>query len=45
MLKKKIILTGGTGRFGRILKRNYNKSKFNILFPSSKTLDILNPLI
>ena len=42
MLKKKIILTGGTGRFGRILKRNYNKSKFNILFPSSKTLDILN---
>lgn len=42
MFKKKIIFTGGTGRFGTTLKKRYNKSKFNILFPSSKILNILN---
>ena len=39
-MKKKIIVTGGSGRFGRILKRYKQK---NILsFPSKKELDILN---
>ena len=42
MSKKKIIITGGNGRFATILK----KSKFGqkILFPSKKELDILNIL-
>ena len=38
---KKIIITGGTGRFGSILKEYKNKHK--IFFPSKKELDILNP--
>ena len=42
ILKKKIIFTGGTGRFGTILKKNYDKSKFDIIFPTSKSLNILN---
>ena len=42
MLKKKVVFTGGTGRFGTILKQRYNKSKFHILFPSKKILNILD---
>ena len=42
MIKKKIVFTGGTGRFGRILKKEYDKSIFNILFPSKKILNILD---
>jgi len=42
MLKKKIVFTGGTGRFGIIFKKKYNKKKFNILFPSKENLNILN---
>ena len=37
---KKIIITGGTGRFGTILKKN--KTKHKLFFPTKKQLDILN---
>ena len=37
--KKKIVVTGGTGRFGKVLK-NYNTKK-TYLFPSKKELNIL----
>ncbi len=37
---KKIIITGGTGRFGQTLK-NY-KSKYKLFFPGKKKLNILN---
>lgn len=37
--KKKIIVTGGTGRFGKIMKNYVNK---NFLFPNKKELDILS---
>ena len=37
---KKIVITGGDGRFAQILKRD-NK-KFNILYPSKKELNVLN---
>ena len=39
-MKKKIIITGGTGRFGETLKKY--KSKNILLFPNKKELDILN---
>ena len=39
---KKIVFTGGTGRFGKILKKTYDKTKSNIYFPSSKILNILD---
>lgn len=42
MFKKKIVFTGGTGRFGIILKKEYDKLKYNILFPSKKILNILD---
>ena len=38
--KKKIVITGGTGRFGALLKQKKNSSK--LFFPSKKELDILN---
>jgi len=38
--KKKIVVTGGTGRFAKVLK-NYNTKKI-YLFPSKKELNILN---
>ena len=34
MLKKKIVFTGGTGRFGIIFKKKYNKKKFTHLLKS-----------
>ncbi len=37
-MKKKIVFTGGSGRFGSIIKSV--KSKYNLLFPSKKELDI-----
>ena len=37
---KKIIITGGTGRFGTVLKKF--RSKYKILFPTKKQLDILD---
>ena len=40
MLKKsKIVVTGGSGRFGKILRKNCNS---NYLFPDKKELNILN---
>ena len=40
-MKKKIIVTGGTGRFGNCLKNI--KTKHSILFPKKKIFNILNP--
>ena len=40
--KKKIVITGGSGRFGNIIKKTFNKTKFNIFFPSKTNLNILN---
>ena len=37
---KKIIITGGTGRFGQILKTY--KSNYQLFFPTKKQFDILN---
>jgi len=39
-MKKRILVTGGTGRFGSILKRL--KTNYELLFPSKITLDITN---
>ena len=39
---KKIIFTGGSGKFGRIFKKFYS-NKTNIYYPSSNTFDITNP--
>jgi dTDP-4-dehydrorhamnose reductase len=39
-MKKKILVTGGTGRFGSILKGL--KTNYEMLFPSKTTLDITN---
>lgn len=40
MKKKIIVITGGTGRFGKVLKKIDNKNK--LYFPSRTQLDILN---
>jgi len=42
-MKKIIVFTGGTGRFGQVVKENYNRSKIKIYFPSSRLLNILSP--
>ena len=39
-MKKKIVITGGEGRFAQVLKRD-NK-KLDILYPSKKELNILS---
>jgi len=39
-MKKKILVTGGTGRFGIVLKKL--KTNYEILYPNKKTLDITN---
>ena len=39
-MKKKIVVTGGSGRFGQSLK-NF-KTNHQMLFPTKKELDILN---
>mgnify|MGYP001166783086 CR=1 FL=1 len=39
-MRKKIIITGGSGRFGNVLKKI--RSQHKILFPTKKELDILN---
>ena len=38
---KKIVITGGSGRFGQILKKY--KTRHKLYFPSKKQLNILNP--
>ena len=40
LYKNKIVITGGTGRFGKELKKI--KNKYNLIFPNKKKLDILN---
>ena len=40
MKQKKIIMTGGTGRFASVFKKINNKK--NIFFPSKKTLNLTN---
>ena len=40
MKQKKIIMTGGSGRFGKVFKKF--KSSKNIFFPSKKTLNLTN---
>ena len=40
LYKNKIIITGGTGRFGKELKKI--KNKYRLIFPSKKKLNILN---
>ena len=39
---KKIVVTGGTGRFGNLLK-NF-ETKYKIFFPNKSQLNILNPI-
>jgi len=39
-MNKKIVVTGGTGRFGEVLKKI--KTKHNILYPNKKELNITN---
>ena len=38
---KKIIFTGGSGRFGKVFKK-FNSNKKNIYYPSSSIFDITN---
>ena len=40
-MKKKIVVTGGSGRFGSSLKNTVTKHK--IFFPEKKKFNILNP--
>ena len=40
LYKNKIVITGGTGRFGQELKKI--KNKYNLIFPEKNKLDILN---
>ena len=40
LYKNKIVITGGTGRFGKVLKKT--KNKYNLIFPAKKKLDILD---
>ena len=39
-MKKRILITGGTGRFGTVLKKI--KTNYEMFFPSRVTLDITN---
>ena len=39
-MKKKIVVTGGTGRFAKVLKKI--KSNYNFFYPSKKKLNIMN---
>jgi dTDP-4-dehydrorhamnose reductase len=39
-MKKKIVFTGGSGRFGSIIKTV--KSKYKLLFPTKRELNITN---
>ena len=37
---KKIVITGGSGRFGSVLKKY--KFRYKVFFPNKKDLNILN---
>ncbi len=39
-MNRKIVVTGGSGRFGQILKKT--KNKYKLFYPSKKQLDITN---
>ena len=41
MKKKKIVITGGSGRFGKIINRDFDKTKYSIYFPTKSKLNIL----
>ena len=40
LYKQKIVVTGGSGRFGTELKKV--KNKYNLLYPSKTKLNVLN---
>ena len=40
LYKKKIVVTGGSGRFGSELKKV--KSKYNLLYPKKSKLNVLS---
>ena len=40
LYKNKIVITGGSGRFGSKLKKI--KNKFKLIFPNKRELNILN---
>ena len=40
--KKKILITGGSGRFGQVFKNNSLKYNYKFLFPSKSIFNILN---
>ena len=42
LYKKRIVITGGTGRFGKIFKEKSKDFKYEFLFPPRKNLNILN---
>ena len=42
LYKKKIVVTGGSGRFGKVIKNHTINSKLEFLFPTKKNLNILN---
>ena len=41
LYKERIVITGGSGRFGKILKENQSKYKYNFFFPKKNKLNIL----
>jgi len=43
LYKNKIVITGGNGRFGQVIKRKSKNFKFLFLFPEKNELNILNP--
>jgi dTDP-4-dehydrorhamnose reductase len=42
LYKNKILVTGGSGRFGEIFKEQSSQYKFHFLFPKKKSFNILN---
>ena len=41
MKKKRVVITGGSGRFGKIINRDFDKTKYSIYFPTKSKLNIL----
>ena len=41
IFKKRIVVTGGSGRFGQIIKKNSKNFNFSFFFPKKKVLNIL----
>ena len=41
--KKKIVITGGSGRFGKCLKKNI--TNYNMIFPTKSELNIEKPTV